>query len=200
MAGVFGWISQSGVVQGVIIGATLAFLTAVLVMNGVARTITTTVNGWSSIRKVGQPGNGVLVRAASAKALPVVNVFDEAAYWTTTKDGAGRTLNGSHGYVLRFPTGQLPPSDAFWSLTITDIVGYMVSNPTGRSSFDDRSNLAKNADGSIDVYLQHETPTGHEQNWLSTPAGKFKLTLRAYLPGAAILNGTYRVPPVVRAS
>ena len=99
MAGVLAWISQSGVVQGVIIGATLAFLTAILVMNGVARTITTTVNGWSSIRKAGQPGNGVLVRAASAKALPAVNVFDEAAYWTTTKDDAGRTLNGSHGYL-----------------------------------------------------------------------------------------------------
>jgi hypothetical protein len=199
MASVFAWISQSGVVQGVIIGATLAFLTAVLVMNGVARTITTTVNGWSSIRKVGQPGNGVLVRAASAKALPAVNVFDEAAYWTTTKDGDGRTLNGSYRYVLHFPSGRLPPNDAFWSLTITDIVGYMVSNPTGRSSFNDRSNLAKNADGSIDIYLQHEIPTGHEQNWLPTPAGRFKLTLRAYLPGAAILDGTYRVPPVMRA-
>ena len=199
MAGVLAWISQSGVVQGVIIGATLAFLTAILVMNGVARTITTTVNGWSSIRKAGQPGNGVLVRAASAKALPAVNVFDEAAYWTTTKDDAGRTLTGSHGYVLHFPAGQLPPNDAFWSLTITDFVGYMVSNPAGRSSFDDRSNLAANADGSIDIHLQRETPTGREQNWLPAPAGRFKLTLRAYLPGAAILDGTYRVPPVVRA-
>jgi len=59
--------------------------------------------------------------------------------------------------------------------------------------------LAKNADGSIDVYLQQEAPTGHEQNWLPTPSGKFKLMLRAYLPGAAILNGTYRVPQVVKA-
>lgn len=200
MAGVLTWISQSGVVQGVIIGATLAFLTAVLVMSGVARTITTTVNGWSTIREVGRPGNGFLVRAAAAKALPAVNVFEEAAYWTTTKDGDGRTLNGSHGYVLHFPAGQLPPNDAFWSLTITDVVGYMVSSPTGRTSFNDRSDLAENADGSIDIRLQHRTPAGHEQNWLPTPAGKFKLTLRAYLPGAAILDGTYRVPPVVRTS
>jgi hypothetical protein len=199
MASVLSWISGSGVVQGIIIGATFAFLTAILMMNAVARTLTTTVNGWSSIRKVGQPGNGILVRAACAKALPVVNVFDEAAYWTTTRDGAGRTLVGGHDYVMRFPAGQLPPNDAFWSLTITDVVGYMVSNSLGRSSFDDRSNLARNADGSIDIYLQHEAPAGHEQNWLPTPAGKFKLMLRAYLPGAAILNGTYRVPAVVRA-
>ena len=200
MASVLAWVSGSGVVQGVVIGATLAFLTAILIMNAVARAITTTVNGWSSIRKCGQPGNGILVRAACAKALPVVNVFEEAAYWTTTKDGAGRTLVGAHEYVMHFPAGQLPPADAFWSLTVTDVVGYMVRNSIDRSSFDDRSNLAQNADGSIDIYLQHDAPTGHEQNWLPTPAGKFKLMLRAYLPGAAILNGTHRVPPVVRAN
>jgi hypothetical protein len=199
MAGVLVWISQSGVVQGIIIGATLAFLTAILVMNAVGRTITTTVNGWSSVRRVGQPGNGILVRAASAKALPIVNVFEEAAYWTTARDGSGRTLSGRDEYALHFPAGQLPPNDAFWSLTVTDVVGYMVNNSTGRTSFNDRSDLARNADGSIDIYLQRETPTGHESNWLTTPPGRFKLTLRAYLPGAAILDGTYRVPPVVRA-
>ena len=198
MAGVLAWVAGSGVVQGVIIGATLAFLTAILIMNAAARALTTTVNGWGSIRRCGQPGNGILVRASCAKALPVVNVFEEAAYWTTTRDGAGGTLVGGHEYVLHFPAGQLPPNDAFWSLTVTDVVGYMVRNPSGRSSFDNRSNLAKNADGSIDIYLQQETPTGHERNWLPTPAGKFKLMLRAYLPGAEILNGTYRVPPVVR--
>ena len=193
------WVSGSGVVQEVIIGATLAFLTAILIMNAAARAITTTVNGWSSIRKCGQPGNGILVRAACAKALPVVNVFEEAAYWTTTRDRAGRTLVGGHEYVLHFPAGQLPPTDAFWSLTVTDVVGYMVNDSQGRSSFNDRSSLAQGADGSIDLYLQRGAPTGHEQNWLPTPAGSFKLMLRAYLPGAAILNGTYRVPPVVRA-
>ena len=199
MANALSWVSQSGVVQGIIIGATLAFLTAILIMNAVARSITTTVNGWSSIRKCGQPGNGILVRAACAKALPAVNVFEEAAYWTTTRDGSGRTLSGLYQYVLNFPAGQLPPNDAFWSLTITDVVGYMVNNAINRSSFDDRSNLAKNADGSIDIYLQQEAPKGHEQNWLPAPSGKFKLMLRAYLPGAAILDGTYRVPPVVKA-
>jgi hypothetical protein len=198
MASILAWISGSGVVQGVIIGAALAFLTAILVMNGVARTVTTTVNGWSSIRKVGRPGNGILVRAACAKALPVVNVFEEAAYWTTTRDGGGRALSGQHDYVLHFGAGQLPPNDAFWSLTITDAVGYMVSNPLGRSSFDDRSALARNADGSIDIHLQQTTPIGREQNWLPAPAHSFKLTLRAYLPGAAVLDGTYRVPQIVK--
>ena len=183
MTNILAWISGSGVVQGVIIGATLSFLTAILVLNGVARTVTSTANGWSSIRKVGQPGNGIFVRAACAKALPVVNVFEEAAYWTSTRDVAGRRLVGGNEYLMHFPQGQLPPSDAFWSLTVTDVVGYMVNSPTGRSSINDRSSLAKNADGSIDMYLRHDAPAGHEQNWLRTPAGKFKLTLRAYLPG-----------------
>jgi hypothetical protein len=199
MASVLAWVSQSGVVQGLIIGATLAFLTAILIMNVVVRAITTTVNGWSSIRKCGQPSNGILVRAACSKALPVVNVFEEAAYWTTTTDGSGQTLSGRHEYVLHFPAGQLPPNDAFWSLTPTDVVGYMVNNPINRYRVGDRSPLAQNADGSVDIYLQQKVPRGHEQNWLPTPAGNFKLMLRAYLPGAAILNGTYRVPQVVKA-
>jgi hypothetical protein len=199
MATALSWVSGSGVVQGIIIGAALAFLTAILIMNAALRAITTTVNGWSAIRECGRPGNGILVRAACAKALPVVNVFEEAAYWTTTRDGSGQPLSGRHEYVLHFPAGQLPPNDAFWSLTMTDVVGYMVSNPSNRSSIGDRSDLAQNADGSVDVYLQQKAPRGHEQNWLPAPSGNFKLMLRAYLPGAAILNGAYRVPPVVKA-
>lgn len=167
-------------------------------MNAVGRRITTTVNGWSSVRAVGQPGNGILVRAASAKALPLVNAFEEAAYWTAATDDSGRPLRGVNAYTLTFPAGQLPPNDAFWSLTLTDTVGYMVGDPLGRTSFDDRSALAANADGSIDIHLGHAAPSGHEQNWLPAPSGRFKLMLRAYLPGAAVLDGTYRVPPVVR--
>lgn len=198
MGNALGWIAHSGVVQGVIIGAALAFLTAILVMNAVVRTITTTANGWSAIRTCGLPSNGILVRAACAKALPVVNVFEEAAYWTARVDGSGQRLSGRHEYVLQFAAGQLPPNDAFWSLTVTDVVGYMVSNPLHRSSVDDRTGLVKNADGSIDIHLQHKAPVGHEQNWLPTPSGRFKLMLRAYLPAAAILDGTYRVPQVTK--
>ena len=90
MSGVVAWVASSGVVQGVIIGAALAFLTTILILDFVAKAETTTVNGWSSIRRAGQPGNGLLVRAALQKALPLVNVFEEAAYWTATRDGAGR--------------------------------------------------------------------------------------------------------------
>jgi len=191
------WVASSGVVQGVIIGATLAFLTTILILDSVARAETRTVNGWSSIRKTGQLGNGLLVRAALQKALPVVNVFEEAAYWTATVDGAGKKFSGEHVYRLHFPPGQLPQNDAFWSLTATDTVGYMVKHPSGRSSVDDHSGLVRNSDGSVDILLQAQQPSGPAQNWVPTPTGRFKLMLRAYLPGDAIVDGSYEVPPVV---
>jgi hypothetical protein len=134
------------------------------------------------------------------KALPVVNVFEEAAYWTTGADGAGEKLSGEHVYRLHFPPGQLPPNDAFWSLTATDTVGYMVSGPTGRSSVDDHSGLVTNPDGSVDILLGSQAPSGQARNWLPTPTGRFRLMLRAYLPGPAVLDGRYTVPPVVRVS
>jgi hypothetical protein len=200
VSGILSWVASSGVVQGVIIGATLAFLTTILLLDAVAKAHTTTVNGWSSIRKAGQPGNGLLMRAALQKALPVVNVFEEAAYWTTSVDSTGKKLSSEHAYRLGFPPGHLPPNDAFWSITATDTVGYIVSGATGRSSVDDHSGLMAGPDGSVHVLLQSQPPSGPTQNWLATPPGRFKLMLRAYLPGVSIVDGTYEVPPVVRVS
>jgi hypothetical protein len=200
MGGFLAWVAGSGVLQGVIIGATLAFLTTVLVLDAVAKAQTTTVNGWSSIRAAGRLGNGLLVRSALQKALPGVNVFEEAAYWTAGADSTSRALNGQHAYRLHFPPGRLPPNDAFWSLTATDPGGYMAAGSTGRSSVDDHSDLRLNPDGSVDVLVQHRAPAPSGQNWLPTPAGRFKLMLRAYLPGAAVLDGSYQLPPVVEVS
>ncbi len=198
MTHILSWLAGSHIIQGIILGAVLAFLTANIIMNAVVKAMTTTVNGWSTTTKCGQPGNGLLLRAACARNLPAVNVAEEAAYWTTTVDSAGRRLSGQRTYVLHFPVGQLPPNDAFWSLTLTDVVGYMVRNPIDRSSVGSRSGLVPNADGSIDIYLQRTAPAGHESSWLPIPAGYFKLMLRAYLPGRAILDGEYHVPPVMK--
>lgn len=197
MTGFLAWVAHSGVVQGVIMGLTFAYLTTVLVLNAVARSETTTVNGWSAIRKAGHPGNGLLVRAALQKALPVVNVFEEAAYWTATTDAAGARLNGEHAYRLHFAANELPPNDAFWSLTATDAGGYLVSGSAGRSSVDSHSGLVTNPDGSVDILLQPHQPSGAAPNWIAIPSGRFKLMLRVYLPGAAIVAGDYQVPPVV---
>lgn len=196
MSGVFSWLATSGLVQGVIIGATFAFLTTVLVLNAVARAQTTTVNGWRSLRRVGRTDNGILVRAALQKALPVVNSFEEAAYWTAVADGSGRRLRGGRAYRLRFPAGGLPPNDAFWSLTATDAGGYLTGGREGPSSLDSRAALATNPDGSLDILLQPHAPVGPTPNWIATPQGRFTLMLRAYLPGEAIVSGAYTLPPV----
>jgi hypothetical protein len=198
MANILTMLSAAHIVQAVIIGAVFAFLTATLIINARIKSILTTVNGWSSTLKCAQPGSGILLRAASAKFLPAVNVAQEAMYWMTTCDSTGKALNGRHDYTLHFPAGGLPPNDAFWSLTVTDVIGYMVSNPLDRHSVGDHSGLVSNTDGSIDIYMQSTAPAGHESNWLPAPAGNFKLMLRAYLPGSAILNGEYHVPPVVK--
>ena len=199
MTNILTMLSVSHVVQAIIVGGVLAFLTAQIIMNAVVKAMTTTVNGWSTTFKCGQPGNGILLRAACARNLPAVNVAQEAAYWTTTVDSAGRRLNGQHEYVLHFPAGQLPPNDAFWSLTMGDAKNRFVANPINRYSVSDRTGLVPNADGSVDIYIQNTAPAGHESNWLPAPTGKFILWLRVYEPGAAILDGTYKVPPVAQA-
>jgi hypothetical protein len=123
-------------------------------------------------------------------------VLEEAAYWTTTVDSTGRALSGQHKYVLHFPAGQFPPNKAFWSLTMTDVRNYMVPNPANRYSIGKGSGLVPNADGSTDIHIERTSPAGHESNWLPAPSGAFKLWLRVYVPGAAILDGKYDVPPV----
>ncbi len=198
MINILTWLLVSHTVQGIIIGCVLAFLTANIMMNVVMKAVTTTVNGWSITAKCGQPGNGLILRAACARTLPAINSVEEAAYWTTTNDSSGQALNGQRDYVLHFPVGQLPPNDAFWSLAMNDVAGFMVRNAIDRNSVGSRSGLVPNADGSIDIYMQRTAPAGHESNWLPTPAGHFKLMLRAYLPGRAILDGEYHVPPVRR--
>lgn len=185
------------VILGIITGGVLAVITTFILIAVEEYAIQTTVNDWSTTLKCDRPGDGILLRAACASILPMANLPEEAMYWTTTKDSMGQKPDGQHDYVLHFPAGQLPPNDAFWSLTMTDVQSYMVNNPINRYRVGDRSGLAPNADGSIDIYIQSTAPAGHESNWLPAPTGNFKLWLRAYLPGAAILDGKYNVPPVV---
>ncbi|HEY5118903.1 MAG TPA: DUF1214 domain-containing protein, partial [Anaerolineales bacterium] len=109
------WKIITGLIQGIIVGGVLAFITANLIVNVEVNAMQTTVNGWTTTLKCGGFGNGILLRAACAKDIPAANLPAEAVYWTATVDSAGRTLNGQHDYILHFPPGGLPPNDAFWS-------------------------------------------------------------------------------------
>ena len=186
---------RNDLVQGFLVGAGLG----VVAVEILARIKATRVNGWITIFGCGVPGNDIFTRAACARIFPgPVNVPQEAMYWKTGH-GLGHTLSGEHDYILHFPPGGLPPNDAFWSLTMADAKEHFVANPIDRYSVGDRSGLVQNPDGSVDIYLQNAAPAGHQANWLPAPAGRFILWLRVYMPGAAILNGEFTVPPVVEA-
>src|SRR5437899_2864277 len=187
-------------VLGLVIGGVLAFVTGGVLVDREAKGMQTTIDGWSTVRQCGEPGNDILMKAACARDWTAANLAPEAVYWTTTVDSAGHTLSGQHDYVLHFPPGGLPPNDAFWSLTMTDAQKRLVANPANRYAVGDRSGLVPNADGSLDIYIQAASPAGHESNWLPAPAGDFMLWLRAYQPGAAILDGEYTLPPVGEAA
>jgi hypothetical protein len=185
------------VVQGALVGVGLAIVTVEIL----ARVKAVTVNGWVTMLGCGVPGNGPLMRATCTWMFPgPVNVPEEATYWTTQVDQAGRPLSGRRDYLMHFPPGGLPPNDAFWSLTMGDARNRFVPNPIRRYSVSDRSGLAPNADGSVDIYIGRTAPVGHESNWLPAPADTFSLWLRVYLPGRVILDGRYAVPPVAEGA
>ncbi len=185
---------SSDLIQGALIGFGLAFVSAQIYARIKARK----VNGWITIYGLGEPGNGMFLRAAHAQLFAgPVNTPEEAMYWWTNSDDAHHALSGAHNYVMHFPAGGLPPNKAFWSLTMGDAKNQYVENPLNRYSVSDRTGLVSNPDGSVDIYIQNTTPAGHESNWLPAPSGNFILWLRVYIPGEAILQGMYTVPPVL---
>ena len=187
-------IVRNDVIQGVLIGFGLAFVSAQIY----AHIKADRNNGWITMYGLGEPTNGMFLRAAHAQLFPgPVNTPQEAMYWWTNTDGARHALSGVHNYVMHFPAGGLPPNNAFWSLTMADAGNRFVANPLNRFSVSDRSGLVPNPDGSVDIFIQKSAPAGHESNWLPAPSGNFILWLRVYIPGQAILDGKYMVPPVV---
>ena len=124
----------------------------------------------------------------------------DVVYPTAFKDGDGKPLDGANRYVLRFDAGQTPPAQATWSVSMYDPQGYYVPNAIDRFNVAPWMPLAYNADGSLDIYIQAASPgEGKESNWLPAPAsGPFNLTVRIYWPTEAVLDGTYKLPPVKR--
>lgn len=156
-------------------------------------------NGWIvSTTQIGTYGVDYLMRAyiafAGLGALP----NDEAIYPSTFTDADGKPLSGADKYVLHFDKGQLPPAKAFWSLTMYGADQFFVANPINRYAIGDRDKLSFNPDGSLDLYLQRESPgRNKESNWLPAAEGRFSMNLRLYLPAAEARDGRW-MPPAVR--
>lgn len=185
---------RNDIIQGILLGFGLGFV----MLPVIAKIYVKKINGWTTILGCGEPGKGVLFRAACAQIFPgPINVSKEAIYWTTEKDGSGHILNGKHRYIIHFPKGGFPPNNAFWSLTMGDAKNNFVPNSLKRYSISDRTKFSSNPDGSVDVYIQNTTPKDHESNWLPAPKGSFILWLRVYEPDQSVLDGKYKIPPVM---
>jgi hypothetical protein len=117
-------------------------------------------------------------------------------------DGEGKPLNGSNKYVLHFAKGELPNVNGFWSLTMYDREGFFVANPLDRVNLSQQSNFNFNKDGSLDLYIQKDSPgKDKEANWLPSPSDAFSLLMRLYWPSdkaPSIIDGSW-MPPSVRA-
>jgi hypothetical protein len=172
------------------------------------------VNGWRVAAVFGDRqyfnGNWFL-RAAAAKAGIYGNDAVEAMYPMTRWDVTGTTLDGSqHNYTLTFPAGQLPPVNAFWSVTMYDgKTQLLIENPINRYLINSPMlpDMKTNDDGSLTIYIQKESPgAAKESNWLPAPNDTIYLVMRLYWPkveAPSILppgKGTWKPPGIVQAN
>ena len=164
-----------------------------------------TTNGWLYFTAgVGNFGTDYLLRGMANALGPGWNRPQDAVYPLSEKDANGDAYNGAHhNYVIHFDKGGMPPVKAFWSLTLYDTEFFFVPNPISRYELSQRNTFVTNPDGSVDLYVQAESPgKDKEANWLPAPKGKFNLVLRLYWPPKSppsILDGTWTPPAVKRA-
>jgi hypothetical protein len=177
-----------------------------------AATASTARSGWSANWRVDEGSKDPLFKAGiNRKGIGILSVEeclyllpaakslqdgDEVPAWSATGPD-GRPLSGNQRYRLRFAPGQLPPVDAFWSLTLYEPNLSLYRNPIARYAIGDRTPaLACGADGSLTLLIQHERPSAESGNWLPAPEGEFNLFFRAYQPRTNFLDGSYQLPPL----
>ena len=135
------------------------------------------INGWNIGSFFGDRAfykGDWLMRAGAAKGGLYGNDAVEAMYPFTRTDATGETLDGSkHNYTITFPAGQLPPVNAFWSVTMYDGKSqFLIKNPINRYLINSPMlpGMKKNADGSLTLYIQKDSPgKAKEANWLPAP-------------------------------
>lgn len=161
-------------------------------------------DGWLYTIKTGLYGTNYIQRAFITAIGLGANRPQDAVYPTSEGQDVLAKYDGASKYVMHFEKGQLPPVNGFWSLTMYDKDYFFVANPLNRYTLSQRNKLKTNRDGSVDLYIQHESPgTAKESNWLPAPADRFILMMRLYWPKEnppSILDGTWKVPRVEKAS
>jgi hypothetical protein len=149
-------------------------------------------------------GDNYLYRMAGAKLGIGGNSKDEAIYEMYLVDAAGNKLSGANKYTVRFAPGQLPPVNAFWSLTMYKMPqSLLVANPINRYLINSPMlpQLVKDPDGGITLYIQNESPgKDKEPNWLPAPPGPFVSAMRLYWPKEEVLDGKWKAPPMTKVN
>jgi hypothetical protein len=163
-------------------------------------TIARVTNGWSmNTDTMGVYGNYYLKRAMVSKLGLGANLPEDAIYPLNLGDATGKPLDGANNYVLHFDKGATPPVNGFWSVTLYDSDGFQVANALNRFAVSSWMPFKQNADGSLDLYFQNESPgKDKEPNWLPAPRGAFNLTMRLYGPKQDALTGKWNPPAVTR--
>jgi hypothetical protein len=157
------------------------------------------VNGWLvTTENIGNFGTDYLTRACVELIGLGANLPDDAIYPLVYTDADGKPFTGDNRYVWHVASDELPPVNAFWSLTLYDAEGFQVANELNRFAIGDRDDLVFNDDGSLDIVIQHDEPEEGRSNWLPAPAGVFNLCARLYYPKPDVLDGTWAPPAVTR--
>jgi hypothetical protein len=164
------------------------------------KTLARVANGWSmNTDTMGVYGNYYLKRAIVTQLGLGANLPEDAIYPLNLADDTGRPLDGANKYSIHFEKGATPPVGAFWSITLYDSDGFQVANSLNRFAVSSWMPFQTNADGSLDLYFQNESPgKDKEVNWLPAPKGPFNLTMRLYAPMSAALTGKWNPPPVTK--
>jgi len=161
-------------------------------------------NGWMYFHKTGLYGTSYRMRALITWYGLGANRPQDAIYPTSEGPDILKKFSGEHKYVMHFDKGGMPPAQAFWSVVMYDKDYFLVPNSINRYTVSSRSKFKTNADGSVDVYIQHDSPgKDKEQNWLPAPADAFVLMMRLYWPSEkapSIIDGTWKPPAVKQAS
>ncbi len=148
--------------------------------------------------------NNYLYRMAAAILGIYGNSKEEAMYPMYLADSGGQPMSGANKYTLRFPPGQLPPVNAFWSLTMYKMPeSLLAANPINRYLINSPMlpQLVKDPDGGITLYVQNQSPgKDKEANWLPAPPGPFVSAMRLYWPKQAALDGTWKAPPMSKVN
>jgi hypothetical protein len=159
------------------------------------------INGWMFTTKTGIYGTDYTQRALITAIGLGANLPQDAVYPTGKDDASGRPFDGaSKKYIMHFGNGQMPPVNGFWSLTMYDAKYFFVPNPLNRYTLSSRNKFLANPDGSVDLYLQANSPGREkEANWLPAPKAHFIPMLRLYWPKEtppSIIDGTWKPPAV----